>query len=1523
MFLTCLHAANEPPMIDEVYSDYRPRFTDANPNALMKFSTQPTFYNKAYVVQDKRVYALLKAGIKCEQEKEYEKAIKHYRKLIDKFPESTLQVSTYGVFVSAVAYIQQRILRFPKRSLSHYRTLYEPPARDLYASARKRNSVEGLHDVINLYRATSFGAKALQDLGSHALDQGHYERAVHYFVSLKDWFPGSDYSSDEVNLRLALAYRYWGKESACRKVLAEIKNKTYIQQLKQVKPITSNASITHPLQTIKTKHKNFNSYQWHHPLTSRLAMDRPVWLEKLPSAPGPIADDKGSGGEYLPFHQPWIVGNSLYYKHYNRIYCQSPITGRLRWSFEIGASVRDISRIYLQWRRRPLETLFWAAQDIGVDDDRVYANVQTYGRREALVAIDRVTGDLQWTAGSIHPVRDRDTMTRYSTAPALGKRAVYAPWIYDEGEGDNHLYSVVGLTAFDKSTGQIIWEREICRLTPHRTTQESRDIRVFPSTPVLHEGILYYLTNAGTVAAIDAVSGKLQWLARYPHHWIVAGGLRRGTRMDAHNSVQFGAHYYKRSHVPQYTSYKPLLFKDRLYLSPVDSQNFLCLDRKTGKLLWDIIPGTTPNRSSPIRGYFAGIAPTNELVFAGNELNFHDADTGKWQWRYCPSYRATWVSEQKDGSDRAEQYRTMRIVNQPTITEDGKLYFCARVPKRLHYIVPYNHEHGNFISENCLSLTERRLLDYRIHYSPKYIQLAEGVLRGKIKNSKRFKEFLHLAPPKSFPTDQPVDLIRRLPFRLFDLPCELITNGNDLKAFFDETKLLQAVQACATSKQAFIKAELMVNEGKEKEAIQYFEKCKALIQPEQVKLIQEVDQELYRLYKKEAWRALLANDLTRFQQRTGQMAETASSVYQELEVLLVRAELFEKKNKIDRAVACLQNVIRHYPGIVYPISTFALQGIGQRQNELNTILEGLDLARPASFDKELGPLTSLAKSGLQRFDSIVSPAEKDLKLEADILAIQLLKNLLKRHPAFKGEFETRAEQMAASDKSLDTIKLFPKTNAAQQLLTRILQEEKQGPLLERRHHRWIAADMAGMLELAVPDKIKDTLPFAPPAHVRPAIPDRFMDWKHTYEDSGSTLRLFLTRHGDRSAQSGLIFVGGRTKKRLDNKFSLECWDIQKRSIRWEQKNIRLKGKGNELGFQEAYLRGDQVITHGKYDVLAFGVEKGELQWRERLPYDLNLQSLRIVQDLLLLFGASHTLALDARTGKHVWDAAEIGELYSPPYLRKDVLINVRREPFGVSFRALGSGRLIRHLNLPDLNTETSHPLLSEKSSQGMLKAGVSSAALPIACQGDLLILSDDLYYLAVDLKTMAMRWKRKIDNHVPGTSPAIRFFLHEPYLLVLKSDFGKPTLYLIDSRTGAVKWKKPEQSCVYSIVFNDNGRSFLGLGIPESGVETVKLHQFKTETGKEESRTEWKGYETIPDARIMQNSGKGRICLRTITTAEMQLTVRDTGSAEDRHRISLKAVGKFNVHGGLSVLLQDSCMGLMNAEGFQVMIPKR
>ncbi|MFO7899610.1 MAG: hypothetical protein R6V58_11200 [Planctomycetota bacterium] len=276
----------------DIYTGYRPPFLEyvTKPSRKkMKLSTERSFFTVNQIHTDDRANALVEAAIGRERQQRYREALNMYQIVIDKYPHDLYRVSPYGVFVPVSQYCQRRILNLPPLALEHYRTIHDPRARESYQSARRKHSLIGLSQVVDKMLATSYGSKAILELGNAALDSGHHLAALEYYTTVRDFFPDPISRSTEVDLKIAL----------CRKMLGEPAEET---PPADKTPGTLEPRVRAGLQKLvegaKPEKKPFHSqlasepyvgtddYTLFPPSKDPLALEEPQWEEPLPGTGG-------------------------------------------------------------------------------------------------------------------------------------------------------------------------------------------------------------------------------------------------------------------------------------------------------------------------------------------------------------------------------------------------------------------------------------------------------------------------------------------------------------------------------------------------------------------------------------------------------------------------------------------------------------------------------------------------------------------------------------------------------------------------------------------------------------------------------------------------------------------------------------------------------------------------------------------------------------------------------------------------------------------------------------------------------------------------------------------------------------------------------------------------------------------------------------------------------------------------------------------------------------------------------------
>ena len=154
------------------------------------------------------------------------------------------------------------------------------------------------------------------------------------------------------------------------------------------------------------------------------------------------------------------------------------------------------------------------------------------------------------------------------------------------------------VACYDIGSGRLRWRQHVCAAeTPARGQVDE----CTHSLLTLHAGTLYFNSNLGAVAALDAADGRLKWIALYQRS--PSGDLNRP-----------GAHMYR--------DLTPCVYdRGRLYVAPADSEQILCLDAQSGALRWQ-----TSHAEDTV--HLLGVGE-GHLIASGDRVWWIDVATGK------------------------------------------------------------------------------------------------------------------------------------------------------------------------------------------------------------------------------------------------------------------------------------------------------------------------------------------------------------------------------------------------------------------------------------------------------------------------------------------------------------------------------------------------------------------------------------------------------------------------------------------------------------------------------------------------------------------------------------------------------------------------------------------------------------------------------------------------------------------------------------------------------------------------------
>ena len=1554
-----------PTALEKVYEGYDPAFSRENrqrmtsgPEAAalkesLRFSTQPNYLNMADVAVDAQVRPLVEKANELVGKQQYRKATELYRKVLQEYGDDLYRIADEGVFIPAALYVQQRILTYPQKELAYYRVVYDPVAKEIYDRAVKRYSIFDYKELVKRHLATSYGDDALFALGNFGVDGGRYDEARRCYEQLLAWHGPKDEDSDDVKLdrdqvwvRLAMCYKYLGEDASFQQAVSKVENRnetTVAKLMAQLERFRYDAFTVHQREgKLSPRYDSLDDRSLSEPMPYGFTANRGEWTAPLGS--------RSWGDE--PEARPWVTATDVIYKDLNVLYSRSLLTGEANWVFGPGGSSFDWERYTTNvWARWYVE--YYPRQSILVHEGVVMAGMFVYG--PSLAAVDEYTGRSLWSKGPMAAATEDEWLDRYQAAPAAGRGMVVAPVVHDDIRGLSHISSTAELAAFETRTGKPLWRTSLARIAPLRITQSRypRKIRIFSTSPVVKDNVVYHVTNAGTVAAVDAQTGEIRWLTRYPQD-----------QRALDNLVTPGERWYNDA---------PLVRGHRLYVTPVDSDYLLCLDTETGSVLWSA-PSTGDatwherdgrQRKTPQVRSMVGFTADGLLCLRDRDVVFLDAETGKLAWHYgfCgwgwlkrnEGNDANAYSLEKDkkppkglsagitGEGEDFWYEYGRVWAPPTLTRDGKMYLSMQTIRGDPFPCA-----GPFVSEFRLDLKERAVTAQRRWYD-----VAAFIGDTQPHAPPVAKRVVNEEPEAFYPAS-------RMTFTRWGVPFELDVRHDRIVARYDRKKLEDFFAAATSSDLSalFAKAEVARKKGEAVESIRLYESCKERLPSEENDIRCNINLRLYPLYMKVAQWDYQSGNLEGVETACKKMGASASNPSQEIRSLLAYAELHERRGNLEQAAGVLQNAARHYWR--EPLITSSLE-TGNRAELTATAekaLANLLGEVPAVYGAEARKLADREKARLADYFLSVADLGDDRVVETRSLVAQRLQALTRQAPE---AFRKRYEELAASDlKAAGTwdvgerlLWCWPGTAAGREKLAELHRKAAEAKGADKVSQAWRLDDLGAACAL----KPEDAKP--PPGPTAPAQTPGD-GWTATEQENGEPeiVRLVLPQRNGTEATAHLLFAGGRRKSAYGNRFTVGCWDMKAGQKLWESQIILLHGKtmgeeGYETGFEEIWLRGELAIVHGRYDVIALRWSQGqdmseggkkEKKWHFRVPLGFEIQSVGMQGPLVVLCGRSGTLALLAETGDIVWDAQEDGEYYAGPFFHGEVVLTVRSSPAGASFRRVGSGRLLSWLRLPGLSTNRKHPLYMADAGAANSVAAQAAEAYPVAFGDGKLAVTDGRSYHLVDVQRMELDWSVAATKLDPTTDPAYRMWINGGRLLVLKPYYMVLENAVLDLSSGEMLWRrreggqKAEEKLKKSAgkIAKEDGKEVTGLilgsmvflggkayGIRyEMGSAVVSLVGMDPATGNEVMRIEQKGY-TEPEAYVEASASKDCVAVRVQDGNRFEVWQVDVAAQKLVQKLSMEGYGRLGEYGEASAVWQGPYLAVWTHEKRKHSVPNR
>ena len=232
-------------------------------------------------------------------------------------------------------------------------------------------------------------------------------------------------------------------------------------------------------------------------------------------------------------------------------------------------------------------------------------------RKNRLVAYHSINGKLQWMRSSLEKKDGPFADSCFIGDPVPYGNLVLVPIL--EGTG---MY----LIALNPDSGYTQWKTFL---------GDEPESGIAPNSSVMVAiagGEAYVATGTGLAFSLDAISGSLNWVVRYPR--TVKNNASRLQELQ-----RFGGFARGNMGMPDFDGWDidtVIPSKRVVVFAPTDFNQLIALDRRTGKLIWET--ARVPLRGGNESSYVLGLLDERLFIGGGGVVRCYDVSGGKMLW---------------------------------------------------------------------------------------------------------------------------------------------------------------------------------------------------------------------------------------------------------------------------------------------------------------------------------------------------------------------------------------------------------------------------------------------------------------------------------------------------------------------------------------------------------------------------------------------------------------------------------------------------------------------------------------------------------------------------------------------------------------------------------------------------------------------------------------------------------------------------------------------------------------------------
>jgi outer membrane protein assembly factor BamB len=576
-------------------------------------------------------------------------------------PTKRTSKQTSDAYYSLRGEVRNLIGKLPTKGRDAYETKYGTKAKKLLSAALRSGDSDALEAIARRYYHTHAGYQATLLIGRRLLNDDSPTAAIRLLHELSQSPQARRQLEPHLSSLLAAAHARVGQNREAESILAKIRKQlpriqfmiggkrlddaSWLKTIQQTAQHTSVSDDTEwPVYlgnraraAIPQGGTPLLSSRWHvdlagDPTVSRLLQQR---SQQYLDAEIPV----------LPAMHPIVIGNTLLVRTLRELVAIDMRSGRRVWyTQQLGAQSFEkmIKRdnplentLLNEQTTKALDQRAWDDMVFGTlscDDQRVYAiegmplasnirnRVSASPFNNALRNWSRTQSHNQLTAYRLDSQGKRAWSVGGETGGAspelagiffLGPPLPVADRLYAIAESHDEIRLVV-LSPHD---GHVLWSQQLAVVEQGITHPSQRLRRLVGATPSYFGGVLICPTSAGAVVAVDVIERSLLWAHQYRREEHIVASR---AEMISEQMASEGA--------TRWIDSTATIVGDRLFVTPVGTDDLLCIRMTDGKLLWKSPRGD---------GIYVACAQDGKVIVVGRQhikaWNLADGKPATWR----------------------------------------------------------------------------------------------------------------------------------------------------------------------------------------------------------------------------------------------------------------------------------------------------------------------------------------------------------------------------------------------------------------------------------------------------------------------------------------------------------------------------------------------------------------------------------------------------------------------------------------------------------------------------------------------------------------------------------------------------------------------------------------------------------------------------------------------------------------------------------------------------------------------------